>query len=227
MNRFNLEIFEGHPIIRHNDQVILIDTGSPQSIHTQNTLSFCNEDYNCTTNLMGVTIARLSEMLKTEISVLLGTDIISNYRMMLDYKARVVEFSTQEIPFSGKEHGISMFMGIPVVELSVDKQSVICFLDTGARLSYISSRFTEGQPIVSTEEDFYPGLGTFTTECYDMPTSFDGHGFVVRYGSPPQMIQMLLQMAGADGIIGYDFFNNFKILLDLKQQRLMVEKHAG
>lgn len=226
MKRFNLELFDGHPIIRHNDQAILIDTGSPQSIHAQNTLSFCNDDYHCTTNLMGVTVARLSEMLKTEISSLLGTDIIANYRMMLDYKARVVEFSKHEIPFSGREHGISSFMGIPVVELSVDEQTVKCFLDTGARLSYLSSSFTNGQPVVSTEEDFYPSLGTFTTECHDMLTHFDGHGFVVRYGTPPQMIQMLLQMAGADGIIGFDFFTNHKVMLDLKKQLLMVEKQA-
>lgn len=155
-----------------------------------------------------------------------GTGIIANYRMMLDYKARVVEFSKHEIPFSGREHGISSFMGIPVVELSVNEQTVKCFLDTGARLSYLSSSFTNGQPVVSTEEDFYPSLGTFTTECHDMLTHFDGHGFVVRYGTPPQMIQMLLQMAGADGIIGFDFFTNHKVLLDLNRQLLMVEKHG-
>ncbi len=59
-----------------------------------------------------------------------------------------------------------------------------------------------------------------------MLTHFDGHGFVVRYGTPPQMIQMLLQMAGADGIIGFDFFTNHKVMLDLKKQLLMVEKQA-
>jgi hypothetical protein len=35
---------------------------------------------------------------------------------------------------------------------------------------------------------------------------------------------MTLMLGGTDGIIGFDFFNNFKVVLDLKNNRLKYAK---
>ncbi len=59
-----------------------------------------------------------------------------------------------------------------------------------------------------------------------MPTRFDVHDFIVRYGNLSQQMQQLLELAGADGIIVFDFFNNFKILLDLRNRSLKLERHT-
>lgn len=73
---------------------------------------------------------------------------------------------------------------------------------------------------MGTDEDFYPGVGKFETECFEVLTSFGDKTFIVKYGNLHEVLQMTLMLAGKDGIIGYDFFNNFKVVLDLKNNRI-------
>jgi hypothetical protein len=159
-----------------------------------------------------------------QVTTLLGTDVLSKYKILLDYQNLQVSFSKEEIPFEGAEIGISNFMGIPIIELEVNNQVLKFFLDTGAKLSYLSEDFTSGYSSVGTEEDFYPGVGQFETECYEIPTSIGTNDFVVRYGNLPFMLQMTLMLGGTDGIIGFDFFNSFKVMIDLKNETLSYMK---
>jgi hypothetical protein len=220
MKAFQLQIFKGHPIIQDGDNIILIDTGAPSTIHVSDELNFLAEDFSCTSNYMGLTASKLSEHLGMQVTTLLGTDVLSKYKMLLDYRNLQVSFSKDEIPFEGTETGIANFMGIPIIGLEVNNQPLKFFLDTGAKLSYLSEDFTNGFASVGIEEDFYPGVGQFETECYDIPTSLGANDFVVRYGNLPFMLQMTLMLGGTDGIIGFDFFNNFKVLIDLKNDTL-------
>ena len=111
-------------------------------------------------------------------------------------------------------------MGIPIIELSIDSQILKFFLDTGAKLSYLSKSITSNFESVGTDEDFYPGVGKFETECFEISTSFGAKNFIVKYGNLPPLLQMTLMLGGTDGIIGFDFFNNFKVVLDMKNNRL-------
>ena len=83
---------------------------------------------------------------------------------------------------------------------------------------------TSNYESVGTDEDFYPGVGKFQTECVEIPTVFGDKEFVVKYGNLPTLLQMTLMIGGTDGIIGFDFFNNFKVVLDLKNNRLKYAK---
>jgi hypothetical protein len=169
---------------------------------------------------MGLTVSKLSDLLGMKITTLLGADILSEYKILFDYKNEVVEFNKQEIPFDGSETSISNFMGIPVVQLSIDNQKLKFFLDTGAKLSYLSKSITNKHVSIGTDEDFYPSVGKFETECFEISTSFETKNFIVKYGNLPPLLQMTLMLGGTDGIIGFDFFNNFKVFLDLKNNRL-------
>lgn len=220
MKQFQIILFKGHPIIKDGENIILIDTGAPLTINASNSLTFCSENYNCSTNYMGLTVSKLSDLLGMEITTLLGADILSKYEILFDYKNEVVEFNKQEITFNGSEIAISNFMGIPVIELSIDSQKLKFFLDTGAKLSYLSKSITSNYKSVGTVEDFYPGVGKFETECFEISTSFGTKNFIVKYGILPPLLQMTLMLGGTDGIIGFDFFNNFKVVLDLKNNRM-------
>jgi hypothetical protein len=220
MKSFQLKIFKGHPIIEDGEKIILIDTGAPSTINASDSLTFCSDSFECSTNYMGLTVSKISDMLGTEITTLLGADILSEYKILFDYKNEVVEFNKQEITFDGAEIAISNFMGIPVIELSIDSQILKFFLDTGAKLSYLSKSITNNYKSVGTDEDFYPGVGLFKTECFEISTSFGTKNFIVKYGNLPQLLQMTLMLGGTDGIIGFDFFNNFKVVLDLKNNLL-------
>lgn len=220
MKQFQIILFKGHPIIKDGENIILIDTGAPSTINASDSLTFYEENYNCSTNYMSLTVSKLSDLLGTEITTLLGGDILSEYQIMFDYKNEVVEFNKQEIAFDGSETAISSFMGIPVIELSINSQKLNFFLDTGAKLSYLSKSITSNYESVGTDEDFYPGVGNFVTECFEISTSFGDNNFLVKYGNLPPLLQMTLMLGGTDGIIGFDFFNNFKVVLDLKNNRL-------
>jgi hypothetical protein len=220
MKQFQITLFKGHPIINDGENIILIDTGAPSTIHASSVLTFCSENYNCSTNYMGLTVSKISEMLGTEITTLLGADILSDYKILFDYKNEIIEFNKEAIALDGNEIGISNFMGIPIIELSIDNQKLKFFLDTGAKLSNLSGSITSNYESIGTDEDFYPGVGKFETECFDISTSFGDNNFNVKYGNLPRLLQMTLMLGGTDGIIGFDFFNNFKVVLDLKNNRL-------
>jgi hypothetical protein len=223
MKQFQIILIKRHPIIKDGENIILIDTGAPSTINASESLTFCSENYNCSTDYMGLTVSKLSDLLGTEITTLLGADILSEYNILFDYKNEIIEFNKHEIIFDGAETAISNFMGIPVIELSIDSQKLKFFLDTGAKLSYLSKSITNNFESIGTDEDFYPGVGKFETECFEILTSFGTKNFIVKYGNLPPLLQMTLMLGGTDGIIGFDFFNNFKVVLDLKNNRL---KHA-
>jgi hypothetical protein len=224
MKTFQLQIFKGHPIIQDGENIILIDTGAPSTIHVSEHLNFLSEDFSCTSSYMGLTVSKLSEHLGMQVTTLLGTDVLSKYKILLDYQNLQVSFSKDEISFEGTEIGITHFMGIPIIELEVNNQPLKFFLDTGAKLSYLSEDFTNGYSSVGNEEDFYPGVGQFETECFDVSTRIGNSDFIVRYGNLPFMLQMTLMLGGTDGIIGFDFFNSFRVMLDLGFEKLLYNK---
>jgi hypothetical protein len=224
MKQFQVQLYKGHPIINDGEKRILIDTGAPSTIHTSDSLNFCSQSFGCSTNYMGLTVSKISDMLGTEITTLLGADILSDYKILLDYQNQVIEFSKKEIDIDETQVDISNFMGIPIIKMTVDNQELKFFLDTGAKLSYLSDSLTSNYESVGTDEDFYPGVGKFQTECYEIPTVFGNTQFVVKYGNLPTLLQMTLMLGGTDGIIGFDFFNNFKVVLDLKNNRLKYAK---
>ena len=107
-------------------------------------------------------------------------------------------------------------MGIPIIEVLIDNEMIKLFLDTGARISYLSYRFTNRYQSSGIEEDVHPLIGNFTTDSFDIETIFGNSEFLVRYGNLPNLFQSTLQIANTEGIIGFDFFNNFKFLLNIK-----------
>ena len=169
---------------------------------------------------MGLSVEKLSEMLGTKVTTLLGTDILANYKILFDYRNKSVIFSKEKCVFNGEEVKISSFMGIPIIELFVNNQKLKFFLDTGAKLSYLSNNFTANYHSIGREVDFYPGVGEFETECYEILTKLGDREFSVKYGNLPDLLEMTLMLGGTNGIIGFDLFNSFKVFLDINNRTL-------
>ncbi len=220
MKSFNLEIFKGHAIIRDADKIILVDTGAPSTVNQTDNFIFLTKEYNTTTNYMGLTVDNLSELLGMEITTLLGADILSEYKIVIDYKNNQILFSEDEIDFESEEVLLNSFMGIPIITLMIENNPINCFLDTGAQLSYLPSTITANYQSSGTKEDFYPGVGRFNTNCFQINTAIGKDSFEVNYGNLPEILQMTLMMADTQGIIGYDFFSNFRVMLDLRNNTL-------
>ena len=109
MRTYKLEIFNGHPIIEENDNIILVDTGAPSTIHRTDELSLNSDNFNVVSSYLGLDVDKISEMLGKEITTLMGADILSQYKILIDYENRIIAFSEKEINFNGEEISLSSF----------------------------------------------------------------------------------------------------------------------
>ncbi|MBS1797570.1 MAG: hypothetical protein JSS81_27350 [Acidobacteria bacterium] len=224
MQTYELELFDSHPLIKsEGGERILIDTGSPATIGSNSRLIFAGREYDIATEYIGVTTKTLGELLGTEIDALVGADILSEYKILIDYAGGRLTLDRKAIEFSGESCALEYFMGIPIIELEIGGKAVKCFLDTGAKLSYLDPGLLAGRNPVGEERDFYPGLGTFTTATYLVETTLGATRFPVRYGELPPLLQMSLMTGGAGGIIGSDIFNHFVVLLDAESESLVYK----
>ncbi|HMR42014.1 MAG TPA: hypothetical protein PKA90_16475 [Ignavibacteria bacterium] len=96
MRSFELDILDGHAIMHNNNDVILIDTGAPSTLHKNDTLDFMSVNYPVLTKFMGMTVGDLSVLLGKYVTTLPGIDVLKNYSILFDYKNRSVKFNYNE-----------------------------------------------------------------------------------------------------------------------------------
>ena len=106
--------------------------------------------------------------------------------------------------------------------MAVNELEIPFFLDSGAKLSYLSSRLLAGRPSLGTVTDFYPGVGRFTTETYLVVCQSNNKDFKVTFGKLPQQLEMMLTIAGTEGILAKDFFDRHKILFNFNRKTFTI-----
>jgi len=224
MKIFNYNNVSGHILFDVNRLVVLFDTGAPNSIGPE-LFSFIDKDYSLQNNYMGLTITKLSEYIGTQIDVLMGCDIINEYDVCIDPKQQNLTFG-EHLNDEGYNVVLPLkyFMTIPIVEVSIDGQSMAMFFDTGAQLSYIEPDKTNNYKSTGEKEDFYPGIGRFKTKTFDIPTTIGGDEISMKYGILPEMIQMTLMMTDTQGIVGTEIFNYFSCILSYDKKILNLKK---
>lgn len=177
-------------------------------------------DYSPGANYLGLTIEKLTELLGMEITTLLGCDIISEYKVLFDYKNRSVIFSDKKNEIEGSEISLTLQMGVPLIKLMIENKMLNFYLDTGAKISYLKEEITENFEKKEVFKDFHPIVGKFETATYDIITTIGDINFNVKYGNLPEALRLTFMIGGTDGIIGKDFFCNFKVLLDIGNYKL-------
>ena len=249
---FPLEIFDNHAIIQYNGSIILIDTGSPITVHTTTNFQFFDQNYKVITNYPGINLTPqiLSQYLSHTITTLLGNDLMKNYKILFDYENKVVTFYSlncelEEIhseygenlrdfqyesiddnseielkTFSFQKTELESSFNIPIVNLIINNSNYVLFLDTGAKLSYLSKELTEDYSSMGNEEDFHVICGKFITPTYKLACIFNGIQFDAKYGNLPPSLSSVLQVA--KGVIGSDFFYRFKVLISYADNVLSI-----
>lgn len=225
MKTFQLTLFEGHPIIHDGKNRILIDTGCLNTIHIANQFNFLDRNYNVTTNYGGTAIPGFCDLIGTPITTLLGADIIRDFIIVFDYRNGSVSFSTDPVnDFGGTTVNFTIAISVPVLDLVINNQEARCLLDTGAKFSYIKESYTLNRKSDGIGADFFIGLGKYERPYFSMESNFREHILNVRYLTPPQPVLTALNSLRVDGIVGYDFMNNFRILLNLAGESLSYLK---
>ncbi len=228
MKEYKIIFHDCLPFIEENGNIILIDTGSFQTIHRAENLIFNSKNYKSTINHYGTTIDYISKMVRKNFTTLLGMDVLSNYYVLFDYRKNIVKFSEEEIDIDGKEikfiESFSPHSEIipPIIEFKVDNMPLNLFIDTGSKISYIDKELSKNHKSIEVIEDFFLEYGKFKTNCYQIITYLQDEQFFVKYGNFPDDLYLFIDVPM---IIGYDLFNNFLLLFDFKNKKLKFKKY--
>lgn len=220
---FKINLVDGHLLISDNGNTILVDTGSPLTIHKENSLAFLGRERRVHTSMSGNDIKAISSLAGIEFSTLLGMDIMSEYRVVFDYQNLELTFLDREEPaMAGDVLPLYNVAGASVVDVEMNGRSLKMAVDTGAPLSYVDNFVTDRLEPCGEKEDFHPIAGRYVTKVYELEGTVGGKPFNGLYGNLPMKLGLPLNMFGINGVIGYDFFKSFKIELDFAAGRMIV-----
>lgn len=221
---FQISFEQKHLLIKDGSNVILVDTGSPITIHTSNTLEFGGTSYKVTTNAMGNTIEELQKISGVEFTTLMGMDIISKYKVIFDYANQEITFCTFDEPNpNGAECPLKLSMGTLIVPVVIKGIARLMILDTGATYSYLQSSLTHDLQPKETITDFSPLVGgEFTTPIFEIESEFGDTKFLCNYGNLPTTIQTMISLLGVQGIIGYDLLRSVKLMINIPENKMIL-----
>ena len=221
---FDINLVDGHLLISDNGNTILVDTGSPVTVHQEDTLSFLGREFPVHTSILGDRIDSLCKLSGIEFTTLLGMDILSQYRVVFDYENRELTFLTDEE--AGMEGTtvplVNVLGGVKAVCMEINGQPLKMAIDTGAPLSYVDRIVTDDFESIGEKEDFHPMAGRYTTPIFKLEAEFCGKRFTGTYGNLPTMMGLSLKFGGLDGVVGYDFFKSFKVLFDFRNSVVVL-----
>lgn len=222
MNEYPIEIIDNHIIALIDNNRILLNTCAPNSISDRGSLMLLWINYNFSRNFRGFTINKLSELLRTEINLLLGGDVLRNLNLFVEWDMKKLLFSPMPFELEGTFIPSDFYMNIPIVNLRIYGATFRAFLDTGAKLSNLNPDLTSNYNLLGTTSDFYPGFGNFDTNIYEVPVTLGTQTFSIIAGHLPELLQVTLMMANTEGIFGNDIFKYFNLCFNFQVGKLVL-----
>ena len=222
MNQYILKQPDGHLVIDVEGEQVLIDSGAPTSVGDQPEWTFMDQMFPLIKNYMGVTTEFLSQQIDTPIDILLGSDILKTTSFMVDTRGEIVVFDPEEPTKGGVKVPLSFSMSIPMINVILDGNPILMFLDTGAKISYLKKELVSTIEQVGTANDFYPGYGEFKTPVFRVPMIISGEEITLSCGVLPQLLEFTLLLGGSSGIIGTELMKEYKILFSYQKNEVSL-----
>lgn len=221
---YQIDLYEGHLIIIDNWKILLLDTGSPVSLTKMEEFEFMGQTFRGTRSIGGRGIDTVSGYLRRNIDVLVGMDVLGRFTFEVDYRNKILTVNDDpSFVYRGSVVNIGKaFMGTLTIPAVVEGKQYTFALDTGAKISYINHTLTVSDTPVEQRPDFNPLFGYFTTFIYPKIVEIGSKQFECKFGNLPAMAENPLSMVGIDGVIGYDLFEAFKVVLDFGKGLLIL-----
>ena len=208
MQKLTLLFDGGHLFIDVERELWLFDTGASTSFGDHEGIVFAGKEFSLNHNYMGLSAEKLSEFVGIKCAGLLGTDVLSKFDYIIDPSQNTLTVASDELSHDGQAIGLSEFMGIPIIKVQVSSMEYRMFFDTGAQISYFQDKSLTDFPACGMIKDFYPSVGQFETDTYQVKVSFEGTIFDLRCGSLPELLAAPLMMTGTEGIVGNQILEN-------------------
>ncbi len=220
---YRLKVVNGHMIARIEDRFILIDSGVETSFGIIPEWFFLNEVHKLPSSFQGVYAETISQMIGTQVDVVMGTDIMQNMNVSFEPTNELITFGLQSSFNLGKRIPLKNFKGVPVAKALINKSAGEVFIASGAKLSYVDQAIAADFSPEGTAKDFYPGIGEFETKVYRIPFMLGGAKFELRCGVLPSQFESTILTNGKRGILGVEFFEKFKVTLALPDHSMFIK----
>jgi hypothetical protein len=221
---YSLREVNGHMLAQIGGERVLIDSGIPVSLGRNDEWFFMQRLLPLLPDYLNVDLDTISGLVGEPLDIIIGADILEPWCVQFDLPRERIAFSTRPMLQGGHVFPLSVLMGVPILNVDVRGKPMRAFLDTGAKLSYAAGDLLQGLTPIGREQDFYPMLGTFETDVYEVPMSLGDLSFTLRCGALPTLLEATLAVAGKQVIIGVDLFRQFRVELDMERERITLAK---
>lgn len=214
METYPLLDVKRHLVIEVGGLTGLLDTGSPVSVGSHGRLTLGGRTWEPAEGEPPL-LQQISAWLGRRVDWLVGVDILATTPVLVDGPGRRVTFGASPRQGTGVKLELDLRYSVPEIAIRHAETTVEALLDTGAPVSYALPEAVGGREPVSSDTDWYPPVGPFTTPLYGLEISVGGHPFQGRFGVLPAQLGPLLQRIGRRWVLGSEFFWRRRLLLDL------------
>ena len=182
------ELVKKVPIVEIGGKKCFVDTGYPGVI------AAVNSGVQKSFGIQGLHVA--------------GVQSLKRYTKF-DYLNCEITTSDDPIPLEGGETVPIVSRGGWLVNMTVGGAEGMRYIDTGAAYSYMNNLSTQF-PIAENAEDCGFSGKSFKAPMRRVQCEFAGHPFEILCGDAKDN----LEYVPPEGVIGYDFFSNFTVVID-------------
>jgi hypothetical protein len=211
VRRYPMELRQGHLVVYHDAQALLLNTGCPVSIGHRPSFQFLDREIPALQRYHGMTVEQWSEVIGINIDVVLGSDVLGSSAVAIDPEAGRVVFDDDAARPHARSARLETVAGMPVVEVGMAGGKRRVLFHTGATLSCLRDVDTRAHPCVGVARDSYPGLGEFATELRQVPLVFGDQPVSLECGQLPAPLERALRATDIDGIVGTNLLRTFAV----------------
>ena len=202
---------QGLFILQCGEQHIILDTGAPVSFG-EAPLRLGDEVHSIPNDYLGVNAQSVSESIHYPIQGMLGADLLAHFDFVIDTTTNDLCFYEAESLDISHKITTRELLNCPfVIDVDVGERRYACFVDTGASICYLPADATSSSDPTGSYHDFNPLFGEFDTDTFDLTLNIAGNTFAATVGNLPSLAAQLLKLGDIDGIVGADFFDEYKV----------------
>jgi hypothetical protein len=200
------EAIDGHIVVNRDGSLSIIDTGAPLSTTAP---------------------SMVSDHLGRPIAELLGCDALDGWVLEIEWNALRLSWAPSREPLGDSIPLVMSPLGVPLIDVLGPDGLVRCVFDTGAPLSYVPGAVAKRHDVVGEREDFFPGLGEFSTSVYRVPMMIGKSALPLECGVLTPLLQMALSLRCPSGyIVGWQILTGAISRMDLRGGWLQIDRNG-
>ena len=216
------DLINDHFIVTDNGKRILVDTGCPFDINEANMRKYPGLDRHLE-GARGFVDPTLNEFW--------GMEYFARHKVLFDYRKKAIMVADQGddimVVHPIAEYPLHSYIRFPRVIISmkiagIDRKMVF---DSGACIAnYITESIATTGTDAGSVFDEHPVLGPYEVKLFELPVEIGGETVGIPFGIQPSEVDHDVRADGAVGVIGSGLYENFQVLVDCPNRRLVLGK---